>query len=117
MYHASYEDGTTLARAVTEATSFAARSKGMLGRDHIPPEEGMLFRQCESIHMFGMRTALDVLFLDTDDRVVKIFRELQPWKMAFGGRKATHCLELAPGILPADRPAIGELIRFDDAIT
>ena len=117
MLQVSYEDDTPIAHAVEEAKTFAARSRGLLGRSTIDPEEGMLFRDCTSIHMFGMKTALDVVFLDDQDRVVKIFRALKPWQMAFGGGKATHCLELAPGALPPDRPAIGERLSICERLS
>lgn len=114
MLSVHYQDGSILADAVEEAKTFAARSKGLLGRRSLLNNEGMLFRNCKSIHMFGMHIALDVIFLDKRDRVVKVYRKLKPWRMATGGPDAKHVIELAAGTLPENRPALGEQLQISD---
>jgi uncharacterized membrane protein (UPF0127 family) len=103
-----FEDGDLVADRVVEACTFADRSRGLLGRDSIEDGEGMYFANCASIHMYFMRTALDVVFLDAELRVTRVHRRLRPWTTASGGRRAKHTLELGPGSLPEGRPAIGE---------
>lgn len=98
-------DGTLVARIEVADTSLA-RMKGLLGRRALAPDEGMLFRPAGSIHMFFMRIPLDVVFCDRDLRVVKIVRELRPWRTA-GARGARVTIELgvggAAGLTPGDR--------------
>ena len=115
MQQVSYEDGTVIANQVEEALSFAARTRGLLGRSKLEANQGMLFRGCSSIHMFGMLISLDVVFLDHEDRVVKVVRQLKPWQIAAGGHGAKHVIELAAGVLPADRPVIGERLVITDS--
>ena len=103
-----FEDGELIADRVVEARGFFQRAKGLLGRASIQAGEGMYFANASSIHMWFMRTALDVIFLDAEHRVTKVCRNLKPWAMAFGGGRSRHTLELAPGSLPEGRPAIGE---------
>jgi uncharacterized membrane protein (UPF0127 family) len=47
--------------------------------------------------MFFMRVSLDVLFCDRELRVLKVARELKPWRTA-GARGASVTIELAAGI-------------------
>jgi uncharacterized membrane protein (UPF0127 family) len=46
--------------------------------------------------MFFMRVPLDVVFCDGDLRVVKVVRELRPWRVA-SARGAKTTIELAAG--------------------
>lgn len=64
--------------------------------------------------MFGMRFALDLLFLDTELRVVKIVRNIRPWQMASGGPGAHSVVELATGWLPADAVASGDQLAWEE---
>jgi uncharacterized protein len=42
---------------------------------------GLLIPRCRSVHTFGMRFALDVLFLDADDRVIGLRRGVPPGRV------------------------------------
>ena len=78
------------------ADSAWLRTKGLLGRESLPDDEGILLRPGSSIHMFFMRFAIDAVFLDLDLRVVRIAADLKPWRMASKlGAKAV--LELPAG--------------------
>ena len=70
--------------------------RGLLGRSSLPVGEGLLIKPCGSVHMFFMRFAIDVVFLDRELSVVGVVPELRPWRMA-GRRGAKVTLELAAG--------------------
>jgi uncharacterized membrane protein (UPF0127 family) len=70
--------------------------RGLLGRRQLPSGEGLLLRPASSVHTAFMRFPIDAVFLDRDGRVVKIARDLRPWKTAMG-RKARAVLELPAG--------------------
>jgi hypothetical protein len=70
--------------------------KGLLGRRELPSGEGIWLKPASSVHMAVMRFAIDAVFLDHDDRVVKIAADLQPWRMA-GSRGAKSVVELPAG--------------------
>ena len=79
----------------------AAQSRGLLGRDGLAPGAGMLFESgllpLMWMHMFFMRFAIDIVFLDKSNRVLRINHSLKPWRvssMVFGARRA---LELEAG--------------------
>ena len=99
-------DGTVVASRLEIADKPLKRMKGLLGRDAMSPDEGMLFRPAGSIHMFFMKIPLDVVFCDADLRVLKVVRALQPWKTA-GANGAKVTIELgvggAAGLEPGDQ--------------
>lgn len=75
------------------------RMKGLLGRQTLPEKEFMLLEPCSSIHTFGMKFAIDVIFLDRDWRVVKTCAEIPPRRVVAGGLRARRTLEAASGWL------------------
>jgi uncharacterized protein len=85
------------------ATNPWTRFRGLMGRSSLAPDEGMYFRPAGSIHMFFMRFAIDAVFCDKELRVVKVVRDLQPWKTA-GARGAKVVVELASGAAPDLQP-------------
>ncbi len=76
--------------AVKTATGFFERLIGLLSYKELPCNSGLLIRKCSAVHTFGMRFTIDVLFLDSDDRVLKIVT-LAPRKV--------HCLFSANSVL------------------
>jgi uncharacterized membrane protein (UPF0127 family) len=54
---------------------------------------GLLIPRCRSVHTFGMRFRLDVLFLDGDGRVVELRRAIPPGRVVRCSR-AMAVLEL-----------------------
>jgi len=79
----------------------AAQSRGLLGRDGLESGTGMLFAggflPLMWMHMFFMRFAIDIVFLDKGNRVLRINHSLKPWRLSslvLGARKA---LELEAG--------------------
>jgi uncharacterized membrane protein (UPF0127 family) len=88
------------------------RMRGLLGRSDLPRGEGILLRPARSIHTFFMRFPIDVVFLDSDDVVLQVVRELRPWRAA--GVKGSHTvLELAGGEAQAHGIEAGTRLVFD----
>lgn len=81
--------------AVPVATGFRARLLGLalLPGDRAGP--GLLLPRCRSVHSFGMRFAIDVVFLDASGGEIRRQR-LRPLRLA-RERRAAAVLELVPG--------------------
>lgn len=77
-----------------EATSFFARLIGWMGRKHAADGEGLLLRRCGWIHTCFMRFPIDVLYLDSYDRVVAIHPAVRPWRITPRHPRAQTTLEL-----------------------
>ena len=104
---------TILCDRLEVAESMAAQSKGLLGRVGLEPGSGMLFENAAYLpfmwmHMFFMRFAIDIVFLDKSNRVMRINHSLKPWRvssMVFGARKA---LELEAGASVRSGTVVGD---------
>ncbi len=113
------DDGRPLAPAAWATTNTFERAQGWLKRDAVAPGEGLLIVPCGSIHSFGMRFAIDALFLDREARVLKQVESLPPGRLAFGplGRLwrpwALQCLELPAGTLAGLGDLRGRTLRIE----
>ncbi|TMK68865.1 MAG: DUF192 domain-containing protein [Actinobacteria bacterium] len=96
-------NGRVVCERCVLADTALARMRGLLGRRSLPSGEGILLRPASSVHTAFMRFSIDAVFLDREGRVLKIARELRPWKTA-GRRRAKAVLELPAG--EADRRGI-----------
>jgi len=80
-------------RRVRVAAGHRARLLGLAHLDRENAGAGLLIPRCRSVHTFGMRFALDVVFLDAADRPLSIRRGLPPRRIAVE-RRAVAVLEL-----------------------
>ena len=90
--------GQAIAEAVELAVTSASRRRGLLGRDRLDPGAALVIAPCNSIHMFFMRFAIDVVYVDRAGRVRKIVRALRPWRIS-AAMSAYAVIELAAGSL------------------
>ena len=110
--------GTVLCARLENAGGLAGQGRGLLGRDGLEPGTGMLFENGRYtpfmwMHMFFMRFAIDIVFLDRRGKVAKVNRNLKPWRvssMVFGARVA---LELPAGAAETSATEPGDQIRFE----
>ena len=82
-----------LGRRVPVATGFAARALGLAFLDPERAGEGLLIPRCSSVHTFGMRFALDVVFLDRCGVPVSAHRRV-PRRRLLSDRRAAAVLEV-----------------------
>jgi uncharacterized protein len=80
---------------VRVARSFVDRTKGYLGCKRICQSDGLLFPRCSSVHTFGMRTALDIIFLAKSGHILQLCEAVPAWQFRFLNG-AWAVLELAP---------------------
>ena len=76
------------------ARTFPQRARGLIGTKDLAPDEGMLILKCNAIHTFFMSFPIDATFLDKNDRVVRVVRNIRPWRLfVWGGWRAKKVLE------------------------
>lgn len=85
-----------LGTEVPVADSIRARLLGLSHLDRQSAGPGLLIPGCRSVHTFGMRFAVDVVFLDGSGSVVRYCGGVQPRRCLFT-RGARSVLELVPG--------------------
>jgi uncharacterized membrane protein (UPF0127 family) len=88
--------GATLASHVELAGDAERRRVGLLGRDGLAATHALVIAPCNAVHMFFMRFAIDVVFVDRAGVVLKVARHLRPWRIAISPR-AFAAIELAAG--------------------
>lgn len=86
-----------IAEQVFVADSLLTRLKGLLGRKEFKKGEAIVLKPCNSIHTFFMRFAIDVLFLDNDNKIIKVIPCLKPFRITFIYFKARFAIELPAG--------------------
>lgn len=112
--HVETPDGTALCDRCEVAETPLRRMLGLLGRRGLAQGEGLLIRPANSIHMWFMRFAIDAVFLDAGDRVLRITPELRPWRLAIcRGSKAV--LELPAGACARAGLRQGDRLRLGHA--
>ena len=89
--------GALLADRVRVAATHWTRLRGLLGTRELPDGAGLWILPCRQIHMFGMRYAIDAVFLDAEQRVVEIVESLRPGRASRRVAEAVSVLELPAG--------------------
>jgi uncharacterized membrane protein (UPF0127 family) len=104
------QDGSLVCERCLLAETPLTRARGLLGRAGLERGEGILLRPASSIHMWFMRFAIDVAFLDRDGRVLRVAAHLRPWRLA-GCKGAKAVVELPAGECDRVGLAPGDVVR------
>ena len=96
-----------LATCVEVAVTRRDRRKGLLGRSGLEPASALIIAPCFSIHTMFMRFDIDAVFVDEDGRVVKVVRDMTPWRIAVDPT-AHAVVELPAGSLRDRQVNVGD---------
>src|SRR6185295_962416 len=96
-----------IAQSVEVADSRKTRRRGLLGRDSLPEDAGLMLIPCAAVHTAFMRFTIDIIFLDRNACVVRMVPGLTPWRMAVCWR-AHSVIELPAGRIAATSVKIGD---------
>ncbi|MEU5596295.1 DUF192 domain-containing protein [Streptomyces sp. NPDC020298] len=78
------------------ATSYRARTKGLLGRDSL--DGAILLSPASGVHTFRMRMPIDVAYLDRRLHVIAV-RTMPPGRLGLPRLRARHVLEAEAGAM------------------
>ncbi len=104
--------GTTLATGAKRAANFLARGRGLMMAPPLPEGGGLVIDPCNSIHMFFMRYALDVLFVDKDGVVVFMYAGIKPWRVGRIVKGAKLAVELPVGTIASSLTQVGDKVKM-----
>jgi uncharacterized membrane protein (UPF0127 family) len=82
------------------ARSRRARLCGLAFLGELPADRALLLERCRSVHTFGMRFAVDLVWLDAGRRVVRVDDRVPPRRVR-SCRAARHVVEVTSGAGPA----------------
>ncbi len=71
--------GKVLAEDLETPRTMFGRGLGLMFRRELALGRGMWIVPCNGIHMMFMNFPIDAVFLDTGDRVKKVYRKLPAW--------------------------------------
>ncbi|MFE0419107.1 DUF192 domain-containing protein [Streptomyces tendae] len=89
-------DGAGVRVPLEVASSYRARTKGLLGRDSV--DGAMLLTPASGVHTFRMRMAIDVAYLDRRLNVIAV-RTMRPGRLGLPRLRARHVLEAEAGAM------------------
>ncbi|RDK01971.1 DUF192 domain-containing protein [Paraburkholderia lacunae] len=105
--------GQNLGVKVSITETARERMRGLLGHDDLPHDEALLLKRCGSVHTFGMRFPIDVLFLDRQQRIVAIHHSVPRRRMLLDLR-ASQTLEMPAGMALQFQILPGDTLDFED---
>ncbi len=105
---------TTLADRAGVANTPETRNRGLLKRTSLEKGDGLWIAPTQAVHMFFMKFALDLVYLDRQKRVVKVRQNVKPWRIS-AALKAHSVLELPVGTIADSRTEPGDQMEFSDA--
>jgi uncharacterized protein len=100
-------------------------SRGLMFREHLDPDKGMLFiYKYEGVHYFWMKNTLiplDMIWINSNREVISISKDVQPCQtsqcpLISPEQKVQYVLELNGGTSDKIGLAIGDKITFDKSI-
>ena len=104
-------NGAVIGDRVGCAETSITRLVGLLGRSNLEAGEGIWIRPSSGIHTFGMRFAIDVVGLDRDMRVIKLWSRVKPRRVTSVSIRIRSVLELAAGEIAARSIQLGDVLN------
>ena len=103
--------GNVAGHRIGYADRSLSRLVGLLGRRRLDAGEGIWIRPSSGIHTFAMAFAIDVIGLDRELRVVRLWPNLRPWRIPMPSLRITSVVELAAGEISMRGINLGDLLR------
>lgn len=86
----------------------------MIGRSFSSADfDAMVFERCTSIHTMFMSEAIDVVFIDLENRVSRVCSNLSPWLPVVFGRGGRSVIELPAGAAERLNIEVGDVLDLN----
>ncbi|MDP3920541.1 MAG: DUF192 domain-containing protein [Candidatus Omnitrophota bacterium] len=99
-----------VAQKVKVARQFYQRMRGLIGARALGQEEGLLITRCQGIHTFGMAFAIDAVFLNSQNVVVRVCPSLAPNTFGPTAFAAKSVLEFPVGTIAKCCVEVGDTL-------
>jgi uncharacterized protein len=104
--------GTVIGDRVEVADTSLSRMVGLLGRRGLNAGGGLWIMPSSGVHTLGMMFSIDVIGLDKELRVVKLWPRLVPFRVTSVSLKVRSVVELEAGRIEACQVQLGDLLRI-----
>jgi uncharacterized membrane protein (UPF0127 family) len=108
----NHTKGVTVGTHITLANTSLTRLVGLAGRRRLDAGCGLLIKPSSGIHTFGMRFVIDVVALNKQLHVVKLWQRLHPFRITSVSLRVHSVLELPPGTIAKCRIDIGDRLEI-----
>lgn len=98
------------------ADSMPGRLRGMILRS-FTDFDAMVFMKCNAVHTFFMSIPLDIIFLDTHNKILKCENSVPPWRPVISESGAFATIELPAGIIEATGTETGDILDLNAELT
>ncbi len=88
----------TLATTILTAFDSKSRRRGLLGQSGLDEDAVLIIAPCSAVHTFRMQFPVDLVYVRTDGRVIKLRPEVGPNRMS-GAWGAFAVIEMAAGAI------------------
>lgn len=109
----AFDDNKRIAITLFSTENIIERTGGLLRLSPLAKDQGLLIKKCNSIHTFGMKYSLDVVYLNRHYKVVKLVENIKPRRMSLC-LKARHTLELLSGEISRLKIKDDMTLSFDE---
>ncbi len=105
---------TVLASEVELVDTEWTRIKGLLGRRAVDfaSGKGLWIVPSQGVHTLGMSFPIDVVYLDSEYRIVHVCHAMAPFRIAALKLKARSVIELPAGTLAQTETSIGDVLEI-----
>ena len=107
--------GITVGDSVELADTSMKRMFGLLGRRGLAAGGGLWIRPSSGVHTFGMAFTIDVVGLDSNLKVIKLWRRLRPFRLTSVSMKLKSVIELPSGVITESQMQLGDQLQIAPA--
>jgi len=77
----------------------------------------MVFNNCHCIHTMFMQIKIDILFVDCENCICDLRKELLPWRLMVRSKQALSVIELPEGSIEKLNIEIGDIVDINAELT
>ena len=103
---------TLVGDSIELANTSLTRMFGLLGRRGLDAGSGLWIRPSSGVHTFFMAFAIDVVGLDKELRVVRLWPNLIPYRLTSVSTKIRSVIELPSGTIQQTQTQLGDQIEI-----
>jgi hypothetical protein len=107
---------TIIARNSFVAMTFHDRARGLIARD-FQNFDAMVFNNCSSIHTMFMSMNIDVLFVDRNNKICGLRKNLNPWVPYVRAPGAVSVIELPVGTIERSNTEKNDVVDLNAELT
>jgi uncharacterized protein len=104
----------SLATNARLANTFWLRLRGLLGRKSLHEGEGLVLVGEKSIHTLFMRFSIDVLYIDKNYQVIRIDKNMVPYRLGPFVTQSAYVLEVPVGTIVDTDTRVGDQLKFEE---